>query len=80
MNIVIYSKKGCLPCEAIKDLFKDNDVEFEEKNITGNKENIHDFKEKGYKSVPVIESTGREPIKGYIPGELDDLIKKYKSK
>jgi len=37
MNIILYTKTGCPWCKGVLDLFKEKNVQFEEREVTGNK-------------------------------------------
>jgi glutaredoxin len=37
MSIILYTKTGCPWCEGVLDLFKEKKVQFEEREVTGNK-------------------------------------------
>lgn len=79
MEVVIYSKNGCEPCEHVKNLLNEQGISYTEKNITGNKTNLHELKDKGYSSVPIIEAEGLEPINGFDYPKIEQLIEKYKA-
>ena len=37
MSIILYTKTGCPWCKGVLDLFKEKNVQFEEREVTGNK-------------------------------------------
>mgnify|MGYP006439437601 CR=1 FL=1 len=68
MKVEIYSKPTCLFCNKAKEWFKQNNIDYVEKDITIN-ENKQELKEKiDFKTVPQI-FIDDEYIGGY-----DDLI------
>lgn len=54
-NVIIYSKNFCPYCERAKSLLKSKNVNFEERNIDGNAEEIQKLMEKtGWRTFPQI--------------------------
>lgn len=62
----IYGSKTCTWCEQAKQLLKRNLLAFEYIDLTaeGNEELLHDFKAKGFSTVPQIYN-GEEHIGGF---------------
>jgi len=60
MTVRIYATKICPYCEMAKQFFKQNNIEFEEIDVSDNKEAAMEMIEKsGQMSVPVIEIDGK---------------------
>lgn len=54
---IVYSGDGCPSCNNLKMWLQSNNIPYEEKGI-------EDAREKGYRSIPVVEYRG-EVIKGF---------------
>ena len=54
MSYKVYSRDGCIFCDAAMELLKEKNIEFTEIKITGNQEAIDLFKMNGFKTVPQI--------------------------
>ncbi|WP_108831928.1 S-layer homology domain-containing protein [Aedoeadaptatus coli] len=73
-DVVMYTKEGCKYCVMAKAMFRDKlHRSFIEKDITKDPEAHRDFKEKGYKFVPVIIA-GDQVVVGYKPDEITALF------
>ena len=60
MTVRIYTTKICPYCEMAKQFFKQNDIKFEEIDVSNDKEAAMEMIEKsGQMSVPVIEINGK---------------------
>ncbi|BCX15327.1 MAG: NrdH-redoxin [Candidatus Parcubacteria bacterium] len=74
-KITIYTTTYCPWCQATKDFLKQNNYEFEEKNVENNPEWANEMVEKsGQYGVPVIDIEGKI-IVGYSPEEIMEAIK-----
>lgn len=73
MNIVVYTSTGCTYCAKIKADLKRWGKEYEERNVTENKDFFNDLHEKGIFSTPVtfLDDT---PVIGYRPNKMRDLL------
>ncbi|MDI6798509.1 MAG: Uxx-star family glutaredoxin-like (seleno)protein [Candidatus Aenigmarchaeota archaeon] len=59
MVVKIYTTKYCPYCQMAKQFFKQNDIEFEEIDVSSNKEAAKEMIEKsGQMGVPVIDING----------------------
>ncbi len=73
-NVVIYTEDGCSYCEMTKFIFEDSlHNPYVEKNISKDPEALREFREKGYKGVPVTIVDGTV-IQGYSPFEIMALF------
>lgn len=61
----VYSKAGCIFCDAAMELLKEKNIEFTEIKVTGNQEAIDLFKTNGFKTVPQIFTDRDVYIGGY---------------
>lgn len=74
MSLVVYTKNNCIQCKMTKRFLKQNNVEFEERNITVEPQYVDYLKEKGFQSVPVIENNSEPIISGFRPDQLKELV------
>ncbi|QGJ90204.1 NrdH-like glutaredoxin [Mycobacterium phage SheaKeira] len=73
--VTIYTQPGCRPCHRIMQFFDDAGVEYDVVDLTRNveaKTYVTDVLK--VTSVPVIVTDVRDPIVGYQPDEVHDLI------
>lgn len=61
----VYSKAGCIFCDAAIELLKEKNIEFKEIKVPGNQEAIDLFKMNGFKTVPQIFTDRDVYIGGY---------------
>ena len=61
----IYSKSGCIFCDAAMELMKENNIQYKEIKVTGNQEAIDLFKMNGFKTVPQIFTDRDVYVGGY---------------
>jgi len=61
----IYSKSGCIFCDAAMELLKENNIQYKEIKVTNNEEAIELFKTNGFKTVPQIFTDRDVYIGGY---------------
>ncbi len=73
-KVIIYTTPICPYCQAIKDYFNDNDIEYEEKDISQDKKARDKMvKKSGSKGVPVVEING-EIIIGFDKKKIASLL------
>ena len=82
MQIKVFTTKTCPWCVKTKDYFKQHGVLFEEIMVDQNNDAAQEMIEKsGQPGVPVISINNWEHyIIGFDQEELDEVIRKYKSK
>ncbi len=69
-KVRIYTTPTCPWCKKTKEFLKENDVEYEEKDVSSDKEAQKEMIEKsGQMGVPVIDIEG-EIVVGYDPDKL----------
>jgi glutaredoxin len=73
MNIILYTKTGCPWCKGVLDLFKEKNVTFEEREVTGNVEYYDELvKKSGQTKTPTLD------IDGFILADSDkDQVSEY---
>ena len=61
----IYSKAGCIFCDAAMELLDQHNITYQEIKVPTNEEAIKLFKERKWKTVPQIFSSSGTHIGGY---------------
>ena len=61
----VYSKAGCIFCDAAMGLLKEKGIQYEEIKVPGNEEAENLFKMNGFKTVPQIFTDREVYIGGY---------------
>lgn len=74
MSVIVYSKPSCVQCNFTKRTLNKLGVEFEEIDISENKEGRERVAELGFVQVPVVDFNG-EVFSGYRPEKLEKLSK-----
>ncbi|MAF51331.1 MAG: NrdH-redoxin [Nanoarchaeota archaeon] len=73
-TITVYSTPTCSYCVKLKEFFKENNVEFTEKDVTKDQAAMHELMEKNPAgSVPVIDIDG-EIIVGFDEGKIKEKL------
>ncbi|QBJ04858.1 NrdH-like glutaredoxin [Mycobacterium phage Elephantoon] len=76
--ITIYTQPGCRPCHRIMQKLDDKGLDYDVVDLTRNEEaKIYVTSVLKAASVPVIVTDHLEPIIGYQPDKLDELIEYY---
>lgn len=60
-KLTVYTKPGCQYCTAAKAYLKENNIEFDEVDITTDSSIAEWLRNKGFKSLPVLYA-GDEPL------------------
>lgn len=78
MSIILYTQPDCRPCKRVAQKLKEAGVEFELVDLTVNLI-AADYVKKVIRasSTPIIEVDGREPIIGYQPDKVKELILEF---
>ncbi len=72
-NIKIYSSSSCTNCTAAKEYLKEKGYEYEEKNVSTDKEAKKELIALGYMGVPII-MIDDEVVLGFNKGKLDEIL------
>jgi glutaredoxin-like YruB-family protein len=73
-RVTIYSTPTCVYCKMAKDFFKENSVEYEEKNVGEDREALEEMIQKsGQTGVPVIDIDGKIII-GFNKEKITELL------
>lgn len=76
-KVIIYSQETCPPCHAEKLWFKENGIEFEERDIRKNDQYLHELIGLGAAATPatVIQDGDRkEVILGFDQAKLAEIL------
>ncbi|KRK77563.1 hypothetical protein FC67_GL000317 [Companilactobacillus alimentarius DSM 20249] len=57
-----------------KRYLKEHNVSFEERNINQDPQYLDALKQQGFKSVPVVMNSSSDPIVGFRPDSLKELV------
>ncbi|AUJ31477.1 MAG: glutaredoxin-like protein NrdH [Liquorilactobacillus nagelii] len=74
MSLAIYTKNNCIQCKMTKKFLAEHQISFEEHNVSQEPKYIDYLKEKGFRSVPVIEKNSNPIINGFRPDLLKSLL------
>lgn len=72
-KVTVYTSNTCPYCVAAKDFLTENNVEFEEKNVTESLDFREELLSKGYRGVPVLV-IGDEEIVGFDQNRITELL------
>jgi len=62
---LIYSKAGCIFCDAAMELLDKHGLAYQEVKVPGNEQAVQLFKERKWKTVPQIFTPNGEHVGGY---------------
>lgn len=72
-KVTIYTSNTCPHCKAAKNYLKENNIDFEEKNVDEDRSTIDYLVENGHRGVPVINIDG-EDIVGFNKEVVDEKL------
>ena len=73
-NVIIYTTPTCVYCRAAEEFFKENNVQYEEKDVAKDEQARNDMVQKsGQLGVPVID-VGGEIVIGFDESRLKELL------
>lgn len=74
-KVLVYSTPTCPYCQKVKEYLKENNITFENFNVSEDKKKLEEMKNKsGQMGVPVIDVDGKI-IKGFDKEKLDEILK-----
>ncbi|MEH7416834.1 glutaredoxin family protein [Neobacillus drentensis] len=76
-KVIIYTQETCPPCHAEKLWFKENGIEFEERDVRKNDQYLYELIELGAAATPatVIKDEDREDvILGFDQSKLTEIL------
>lgn len=74
-KVTIYSLPTCTHCKAAKKFFEDQNIPFEDVDLTQNDEAMDEMIAKGYKGTPIIRIDG-EDVVGFNAKKIQELLAK----
>jgi glutaredoxin-like YruB-family protein len=72
-KVIVYSAEWCHWCNKVKDFLKDNNVEFEERNVENKEYAKESFEKSGQGGIPVTDVDGTIVI-GFDMSKLKTLL------
>lgn len=72
-KVKVYSSDTCPYCTAVKGFLQENNIEFEEANVSRDDVARNELIQKGYRGVPVIV-IGDEEVVGFDQPRLKELL------
>ncbi len=72
-RVVVYTQPGCLFCDRVKELLRELNVPFEEKDVALDDQAMRELLEMGFLTVPVTLVDG-EAVIGYNRPRLERLL------
>lgn len=72
-KVTVYTSNTCPHCKAAKNYLRENNIDFEEKNVDEDRLAIDYLVEKGHRGVPVINIEG-EDIVGFNKELVDEKL------
>ncbi|WP_225420463.1 glutaredoxin-like protein NrdH [Lapidilactobacillus bayanensis] len=73
-KVVIYTRNGCMQCKMTERYLNEHQIGYQEVNIDENPESANYLREKGFKSVPIVFREDAQPIIGFQPAVLRELV------
>lgn len=73
-KVTVFTSNTCGYCHMAKDYLNENNIEFEEKNVSTDAAARKELMSQGFMGVPVIY-VGDEVIQGFDKGRLEELLK-----
>lgn len=73
-KVTVFTSNTCGYCHMAKDYLNENNIEFEERNVSTDADARKELMSKGFMGVPVIY-VGEEVIQGFDKGRLEELLK-----
>lgn len=78
-DVIIYTSEDCGACNTVKMYLDQNEVTYDERNVSKVEEYMEELSKLGFQSVPVTVGLGVEPFAGFELKELDEIIQQKKS-
>jgi len=72
-NVVIFTSSTCGYCTMAKEFFKENDISYEERNISTDVEARKELMSKGFMAVPIIY-VDDEVLQGFDKPRLTEIF------
>jgi glutaredoxin 3 len=75
MGVVVYSTDTCPWCEKTKEYLKSLNVDFESKNVSGDREAAMEMVKKTHQMGVPVTQVGEQYIVGYDPDKINAALK-----
>ncbi len=72
-TVQVYTSDTCIQCKKVKKYFKENNINFEELNISSNQNYKKELIKKGYLSVPVVVIDNQDVL-GFDLSRINQLL------
>lgn len=73
-KVTLYTTPTCVYCKAAKEFFSENNVEYDEKDVSKNEADLQEMvKKSGGMAVPVIDIDGKVLV-GFNKDQVADLL------
>jgi len=76
-SVTVWSKPGCVQCNAVYRKLDKAEVEYEVKNLPDFPGKVEEFKVAGHMQAPVVESGVTETFAGFNPYLLNEIVAAY---
>ena len=74
VKVILYTTPTCVYCKAAKEFFSENNVEYDEKDVSKNEADLQEMvKKSGGMAVPVIDIDGKVLV-GFNKDQVADLL------
>ncbi len=74
-KVTVFTSPTCTFCKQAKEYLKENNIEFDERDISKDMDARKELLSKGYAGVPIIR-VDDEDVVGFDKAKLDELLKK----
>ena len=72
-KVIVYTAESCTWCHKVMDFLKQNNIEFEEKNVADQAKAKEAIEKSGQAGIPVIDVDG-EIVVGFNEKKLKELL------
>ncbi|HMK28411.1 MAG TPA: glutaredoxin family protein [Terriglobales bacterium] len=75
-KVVVFTQPGCPPCHALKAYLSERGIEFEDRDVSTDREAVEELVHKyNSRSTPTLV-VGDEVLIGFDPDEIDQVLSK----
>lgn len=74
MSVIVWTKKPCVQCGAVKRAFDKGGVEIIERDLMAHPEQLEAFKARGLMQAPVVQADGHETFAGFDPDAVKAIV------
>lgn len=73
-KVVVYSSHGCVHCIVLKQWLESKGIEFEERNVSDNKEHRKELIKRKVMTVPYTVINDSETVMGFDPQQISQIL------